>query len=218
MLSILCVTRAERYALPFLEHMDALAQLLNAEFVIACDGEDAANTISQSDLLCVYLTVSVQGPSLESVLDEAVAACRGTYILRLDDDEQCSDAMITWLCRGNYEEHDHWCFPRVHFWRNILTVIQSEHLWPDYQTRLSIKAKSGGRNQLHAGSPFGRGVIAPVAIEHYKFLVKSYAERQQIAARYEAFAAGFGIGVMLPYSLPEDAYSPLPLVTYAELL
>lgn len=216
-LSIVCVTRAEKFAIPFLQQMEQLAQNLDAEFVIAADGQNALHALANEDFSCLIMMVNVLGPSLEEVLDKAVAACSGIYVLRLDDDERCSPAMVKWLEDLKYAGDDHWCFPRVHFWKNDTTALITEHLWPDLQTRLSVKSKSGGRIQLHAGSPYGPGQRAPVAIEHHKFLCRPYAERQAIAARYDAFHKGFGTGMMLPYSLPEDAYkAPVRLVGYTD--
>jgi hypothetical protein len=79
-------------------------------------------------------------------------------------------------------------------------------LFPDHQTRLSSREKSGGRYGVHAGSPFGGGTIAPVAIMHHKFIVRSLKARLQIARTYDKFSPGYGTGQMIPFQAPEIAY------------
>ncbi len=220
MISILCITQAQSYSLPFLRDLARLANILDGEFVVALDDQFSVDLLEQIDRfgrVTRLITVKVEGPSIEGVLDEAISYCHGDYILRIDDDERCSPAMITWLKEKSYLSADHWCFPRVHFWGDSQSVLITPSLWPDQQTRLSIKAKAGGRSQLHAGSPFGFGEHAPVVIEHHKFLVKSYAERKIIAERYDQFRPGYGTRRMLPYNLPEDAYrGPIPIRCYGD--
>jgi hypothetical protein len=198
-LSILCVTKAEPHAREFLKSMETLG-----EFVVVADGEMATKRLEEWGF--APKTQVHSKAYIESVLDEAVAVCTTPYILRLDDDERCSEAMIQWLRDKKYESSDHWTFPRVHLWPDDTSVLMTEQLFPDMQTRLSVKAKAGNRHAVHAGSPFGPGEYAPVCIEHYKFIVRSYEERLAIAQVYDSFSPGFGTGQMLAYSLPEDAY------------
>lgn len=214
-LSILCVSKAERHAWPFLRQMEKLAKRLRAEFVIVADGAEAYHDLQPFPANLVQWAKG-KGPSLEGILDQAVSLCTGKFVLRLDDDEACSQAMQTWLFKGEWKDIDHWSFPRVHFWGNAQSVIKTPELYPDLQTRLSIKKKSGGRTILHSGSPFGFGETAPVALEHYKFLVKTFPERKVIAERYEHAHPGFGTGpLLLPYTLPELAYKErVELVEY----
>lgn len=172
-LSILCVTRAEAYALPFLEDMAELANDLDARFYIAADGDQA---LARLDGINATTFVVRSHGYLESVLDDAVAKCEDGYILRLDDDERVSDGMYGWLLERSYEQHDHWAFPRANLWpdenQRLDGNVNGAVLWPDLQTRLSVKAKSGGRTRIHQGSPHGRGEVAPVVIEHHKLLVR----------------------------------------------
>lgn len=204
-LSILCVSLGERYSYPFIRSMQRLASFLRSEFILIADGE-RSNTALRG-LYPVTAVLDGQGPSLEPILDDALGYCNGDYVLRLDDDEACSKAMVTWLKERRYEEHDHWCFPRTHLWPDRFTVIMNPTLYPDLQTRLSVRAKAGGRKLLHAGSPYGPGEVAPVAIEHYKFIVRTREERQALAARYDEYRDGLGTGPMLPFNLPELAYN-----------
>jgi hypothetical protein len=115
--------------------------------------------------------------------------------------------MEDWLRERAFTTSDHWKFARAHFWENIGTVLCTPHLLPDWQTRLSVREKAGGRVGVHAGSPFGGGTEAPVLIEHHKFLVHGFAERLAIAETYDRYHEGYGTGNMLPFSIPELAYA-----------
>jgi hypothetical protein len=208
-LTILTVTKVEPFSPNFLLAMQDLARTLGCEFVIAADGQVAE---FKANALCHYSRI-VRVDSvgfLESVHDDAIKAIKTPYVLRLDDDEKASPAMIDWLSDRAYRAADHWKFARANLWTPT-TYIRSGQLWPDHQTRLSIKAKAQGRNAIHAGSPFGGGRIAPVAIEHYKFIVKSYTDRLKIAQSYDKIMNGSGTGGMKAFNLPEDVYDKIPL-------
>lgn len=202
-LSILCISRLEDCSLRFIRAMDALANVLDAQFVLMADGCAAFNKAAELDIEALIERVESKG-YIESVLDDGVRACNGDYILRLDDDECASPAMVEWLMTGVWAQHDHWEFPRMHLWSD--GVLMAPQLFPDHQTRLSIKSKSGGRHGVHAGSPFGGGETAPCCIEHHKFVIKTRPMRQDVAANYDSYCQGYGTGNMKPFSLPEDAY------------
>lgn len=203
-LSVLCVSKLEDCSLRFIRAMDSLAHVLDAQFVLMTDGCAAFNKASELDIEALIEKVDSKG-YIESVLDDGVRVCSGDYILRLDDDECASPAMVYWLKSGCWTEHDHWEFPRMHLWSD--GVILAPQLFPDHQTRLSVKEKSGGRHGVHAGSPFGGGETAPVCIEHHKFVVKNSQMRLAIAENYDRYCPGYGTGNMKPFSLPEDAYT-----------
>jgi hypothetical protein len=196
-LSILCVSDVKERAVPFIAEMGQLAERLGAEFVLAQDGKD----------------VHSKG-YIESVLDEAIALTRGDYILRLDDDEKCSPAMIQWLEAKEYERGDHFTFPRVHFWRDPNTVILEQYYFPDLQTRLSTRAKAGGRSQIHSGSPFGGGTVTRVCIEHWVYLVKSYEERCATGVRYNQIRAGADGGVFRSSSIEDEHPGEVTFLSY----
>jgi hypothetical protein len=216
-LSILCVTKFERHALTFIADMRQLATDLQAELVLAADGHHAYSQLRSFG----YDPKRVDSRGfVESVLDEAIRHCTGDYVLRLDDDEKCSPAMGRWLAEGAYLAAPHWKFPRAHLWYQLETFreIRAEFithplLFPDHQTRLSHRGLAGGRNLIHAGSPHGGGEIAPVCIEHWKFLVKTVEERRAIAKRYDEIQPGAGTN-FLAFSVPEDAFESIPLAPY----
>jgi hypothetical protein len=211
-LTIVSVTKAEPFAIPFLVSMSELAIMLHAQFVIAADGVTAANTLAHTTWRQLPRIITVHSKGyLESVLEQALNNCDGEYILRLDDDERCSPAMVAWLDNQSHLQHPHWKFPRAHLIGDTESVIMHPQLWPDHQTRLSVREMAGGRHWIHCGSPYGGGEEAPCVIEHHKFLVKSYEERLAIAKRYDTVQPGAGTGGMKGFNLPEDAYSDLKI-------
>lgn len=199
-LSILCVSRFGEHAEPFIRHLADAAVQLGARFVLAADGETPRWAIG-----IAHGTVRVKSSGyLESVLDTAVAACPDGYVLRMDDDERISPSLSHWLAQCKYRDADHWAFPRMHLWPDETRYITNAPLWPDLQTRLSVKAKAGGRPRIHQGSPHGTGRVAEDAvIEHHKFLVRDRQERERLLAHYESLQPGTGSGHYAAFSVPE---------------
>ncbi len=193
-LSILCVTQAAPAIRPLLADMAHLATRLSAEFTLLADGQMAQHELKDYP---VHLVPVKSRGFVESVLDYGISCCVGDYILRLDDDERCSPAMIEWLQSRKWEADDHWKFPRMHLWGDEEAVLITPQLFPDHQTRLSVRDKAGNRPYPHAPSPYGGGTEAPVAIEHHKFLVRSRLEREKTATKWHQ-------GDMRVFSLPED--------------
>lgn len=199
-LTILCVTQGELHAEPFIRQMAGDAHAIGAPFVLVIDGPKERHWLDHTDSVRF---VQSEG-YIESVLDQAITACPEGYILRLDDDESIPADTFEWLKACEYRQADHWAFPRHHLWPDCEHYIENAPLWPDLQTRLSVKAKAGGRRAIHAGSPHGTGRVAPVAIEHHKFLVRSREEREAIAAKYERLQSGSGSGHYRAFSVPEE--------------
>jgi len=212
-LTILCVTRGDDYAIPFLHGMEALAEQIGAEVFIVADGGEAFDRLEDFERVGLVCSDGY----IESVLDEAVSRCPDGYILRLDDDEQPDAAMVGFLKARAYQCADHWAFPRMNLYPTEDTFITNLGLWPDLQTRLSVKAKSGGRNVIHAGSPYGTGYVGPGAIEHHKFLVRSFDERMEVLQRYERVAAYAGSAHYRAFSVPE-AVGPIELAAREALV
>ena len=184
-LSILCITEGRDYGKPFIAEMAKVAENIGCEFVLIEDGSDVHSA-----------------GHIESVLDEAISRCSGEYILRLDDDESLHPDAVGWLRAKGYRVADHWALQRQNLWPDAEHFIANKPLWPDLQTRLSVKAKSGHRSEVHAGSPYGTGRVAPYPILHHKFLVRSREEREALVQRYENIAAGAGSQYVM-FSLPE---------------
>lgn len=214
-ISILCVTRAEKCALPLLRLLPLVARLTGAELILAADGQGAFDTLSQQDVghgrYDRLYRVESRG-YIESVLDACVNLTTGRYVFRIDDDETLSSPLVEWLREGAYKESDHWKFNRAHLIRgkgipcypNIPEnrFITSPPLWPDHQTRLSVRDKSFGRTHIHCGSPHGGGDLCPYPIIHHKFVIKSREEREEILKRYESIQPGAGSGFRY-FSVPE---------------
>lgn len=202
-LSILCITRFERHALPFIAHLRELAAACGGEFVLVADGRHAYAGLRSLG----YDPHRVESDGyVESVLEDGLTFCERDYVLRLDDDECCSRAMERWIVNGAYRTANHWKFPRAHLWNDNQHMLVTPHLWPDHQTRLSARKFAGGRSTIHAGSPHGGGIEAPCIIEHHKFLVKTIEERREIVRRYDAIQANAGTSFRA-FSVPEDFYT-----------
>lgn len=207
-LSILCVTKVEPFAAPFLREMASLSHQLDADLIVGVDGDwrtiDRLFALKLDGRHNLAVPVASQG-YIESVHDSLLPYCRTKYVLRLDDDERASPTMVRWLANGEYLAESHWKFPRAHLWINDQRYIVNSPLWPDHQTRLSLRELAGGRNAIHCGSPHGGGAEAPCCIEHHKFLIKSKEERLAIVRRYDSISPGAG-SCMLAFSVPEDHY------------
>ena len=90
-LSVMCITKLEPHAVPFVEKLIGLAGKLRAELVI---GLDAPYSPSHEYAPFAHIVpVDAEG-CLENVHDTVLDHCLGDYALRLDDDEQCSPAMV----------------------------------------------------------------------------------------------------------------------------
>lgn len=196
-LSILCITSGLPRADQFLEHFFDVGHQLGAEVVIAQDGKD----------------VHSKG-YIESVLDDGLALTHGDYILRLDDDEKVSPAMLKWLLNKEYLKAPLWSFPRVHLWESPSWFIVEQYYFPDFQTRLATREKSSRPKDIHSGSPWGWGTISRVAIEHWCYLVKTYEERCEISRQYHRIRAGADGGEFRSSSVEDEHPQGLSLMEY----
>lgn len=188
-LSICCVTQGADYAKPFIEEMFDVAARLDAEVVLGLHGDRAVEYADTLAERYPFRALTVTGRFLEEMLNPALELCTGDYVLRLDDDERASDAMVEWLRSGAYREHDSWFFPRFHVWPDCGQVITTQPFFPDFQGRLTTREKSFRPPTLHAGQPHP-AYRAPVHFEHHTFLVKSKEERRAICAHYESLLTG----------------------------
>jgi glycosyltransferase involved in cell wall biosynthesis len=182
--------------------MGDLAVSLGAEYVIGADGEGAF------DIALDYSPLVVQIHSdgyLESAINDVFSFCSGDYILRLDDDERVSPAMLRWLKAKQYLSGELWTFPRANLWRDERHYIANKQLYPDRQARLTTKGKAWRESSIHSPSLFGPVRDADCIIEHHKFLVRPYQDRYRIAEKYESIQHEAGLGDHYgAFSLPED--------------
>lgn len=190
-LSILCVSRLEAEVCDLLSRLYNQSLTVGAEFVLVVDSAGVEYVSVPSPISHLPIAGMVESKGyIESVLDEALTYTHGDYILRIDDDESLSEGLVDWLKQEQYRSHDHWRFPRPHLWQDEYHYLTSPYLYPDYQTRLSVRDKSGGRVGLHALSPYGSGVLAPYPIYHHRFLVRNREQRKEIARKYELIEKG----------------------------
>jgi len=96
-ISIVCVSKCDTYALPFLERMHNLADYLAGEFLLAIDvTEDHEKAMDWVISFAPYadrvIPVQTKG-YVESVLDKVLGMVNGLWVLRLDDDESVPPAM-----------------------------------------------------------------------------------------------------------------------------
>jgi hypothetical protein len=216
-LSILCITKGEPHARAFLKDMHLLAYDLRGELVLGWDTEDDCGCDLRNRPLLRLVKVKSAG-YLESVHDQVLAECEHPWVLRLDDDERCSPAMVEWLKARAYESKPLWKFPRATLWGSPTQFLMTPQLWPDSQTRLGKKTHMGGRTFIHCGSPFGGGEEAPVILEHHKMIVRDAKQRREIALTYDRVLPGAGTGGFLPFNLPEVAYADqeVPVATLGD--
>jgi hypothetical protein len=217
-LSILCITNNQHVQVTwFVCQLQRMATTLGAELVLGLDRERAQRANWRS---LANVTLNLSADQLqEDVMDQAVEACSGEWVLRLDDDEQASPALVRWLQTGDYARIDArvYAFPRVYLYPDTRHILTNAGMYPDLQTRLGRKACMYGVNYVHAGNRNGTGQIVPYAIEHHNLLVKSETERRSILARYEGLRPGAGTRPEYArYNVPEMFYPALETKPYTD--
>jgi hypothetical protein len=218
-LSILCVTDGKPHAEHFLCEMSDLSFRLHCEFIVGLDNFENMRTLDAIHWIghkIIHLPpheVKLQ----ECVLDEAIKACSGDYILRLDDDEKVSRSLEMWLMNKDYESGNLFSFPRVYMYPDTKHILCNEGMFPDLQTRLGRKELMFGVNSIHAGNPNGCGAIINKAIEHHKLIIKTLDERQEIKQRYDAIRPGAGSsrGYAM-FNTPEEVFEQLEVREYSD--
>lgn len=209
-LSLVCVSQLEPHSIRFLKQMSEWCKNRNFEFVLGVDGSDI-QVEKAYEFTSKVVPVKSDG-YLESVLDDVKSKCSGDYIMRLDDDESMSIGLSSFLTKLDFP-HGVYTFSRANLWGDEHHFITNGGLYPDIQTRLFRADLAGGRTQIHRLSPHGFGKVLPLRILHYKFLVKSYEERLEIAKRYETVEKGAGLGeVYKKFNLPEDCFVDLKVL------
>ena len=176
-ISVLCVTRGEPHTPRFLSHFSMVARFLRAEYVVCVDGGADVDSFGGK----VVQVDCSSCPTVETVLEEAVAACSGDWILRLDDDETVSLAMLYFLANFTFGS-EAVAFPRAHLWGDERTAIVNQEYWPDWQMRFSLR-EYAVRKVLHEPPP-KCDLLAPACLLHHVYLVRSKEERKECAERY----------------------------------
>ena len=192
-LSIAVVTAGKPYAHKTLSQLREWANLLGAQLVIAGDKDEGAFIAVQYAHRVV--NVEITNGLGESAIPALVKACAHEWILRFDDDETGSAAMLEWLQRGEWisENWDAYSFPRANLWGDENHFITNAPLWEDKQTRLTRRdILARWENKVHAGQPASRNADVSAMLLHHKFLVRTYAERQETARHYDSLRAGAG--------------------------
>lgn len=207
-LSIICMTRGTIHNADFLFDLTEAAVALGAEMLVGVDGvREYPVPIS---LRMKVLPIQTDG-FVESGLNQLARHAQGRFVLRLDDDESISPAMLQWLKEKRYEGAPAWVFATAALWGDDKHFITSPPFWPDTHVRLTAwHLASDWPNEPHGKPSWVRTARpAPVAIRHHKFLVRTYEERKAIADGYEAKLKGGGHGKRLVYNLPEAVLKQL---------
>jgi len=196
-LSICCLTQCKPHSHKFLIAMRYLADYLDAEFVLGADGcEEIAREYTDR-----VIPVKSKG-YLESVLQEVLDFCTGDYIFRLDDDERVSNSLFNWFCDTPLTSPTY-SFRRLELYGDDQHYLAHQSLYPSVSPRLSTRQYAICKDNIHGHFvPYGEVVEQPIL--HYKFLIKTYEERLEIANRYESIAKNAGLGSYKVWTLPED--------------
>ncbi len=208
-LSICAITGGKPYAEQFLARFRELANTLGTEFVIAGDGERGMEMAQR--FADTTLPVTVPGAMAEAVYAPLARACKGDWVLRLDDDESCSEAMNDWLVSREWERGTEtvYSFPYAWLWGDENHFLVSPPFWVDPHARLTSREYlTQWQVRVHGAGPGTGGTIVPVAHCHHGLLVKSLVERQEIALRYDALKPGAGTGHHFGKFLTPERFFP----------
>ena len=207
-LSIAVITAGKPYAVQCLAQCRAWADMLGADLVVAGDKDDGVALAKQ--YADTVVPVDITNGLGESVVPLLAQTCANDWVLRFDDDETGTDALLNWLLEGAWVNGNQqvYAFPRAWLWGDEQHFITNTPLWPDVQSRMMKKELTARwENAVHAGTPAGTGPVIPVALAHYKFLVRTFAERQATARTYDALQPGAGSGDYYGrFTLPELFY------------
>ncbi len=183
-LSIVCVSEGRPRAERFFEHFRDVANDLGAELVIGIDMKDPNNLdgMRLAQKFADTLVIVKSEGFVESVINDVVAAAHGRWIFVLDDDEMLSHALWEWLRNRGYIDGvtQMWEFPTAAVWPTSMTFLTDEKHWPDIHTRLMTWRFAEWNPTPHGGHRYGRGILCPAAIVHYRYLVKPLDERREI--------------------------------------
>lgn len=151
---------------------------------------------------------------VESLLFNALPAIDSEWVLRFDDDEAPSRALVEWVGRHIPQADGsavgfsrHWVrFDEETTLQGSSCVRVDGRPFPDWQFRLFRPAAVRLIQEIHTpGFVLERHTFAPdeACFYHLDWIVRSYAERRAKMEKYEAQSPGAGLNFAHFY-LPED--------------
>lgn len=206
-LSVLVVSEGRPEAWPFIGEAEQLAVSLGAEFVLALDTHDWADTLTRDQLGAIRVDsktkrvvfVDSHGAGYwAACANQGFDACRRRYVFRLDDDERASPGLVAWL--REWVRHstaaDQYTFNRAALWPDADHRIDAPPWWPDPQMRLALRERCY-RSTLH--EPWtGEVVTVPHEIEHHTYIVHDNAWHERRRVAYAKARPDW------PYPMPDD--------------
>ena len=208
-ISICCLTECKPFTDRFLLDMKSIAKELNAEFVLGADGcEELARKYTDK-----VIPVKSKG-YLESVLQEVLDFCTGDYVFRLDDDERVSNSLLEWFHTTELSSPTY-SFRRFELYGDENHYLTHHLVHPSMSPRLTTKELAICKDMIH-GHFVEYGTVVEQPILHYKFLVKTYKERLEVANKYESIAENAGLGLYKVWTLPEDVDEVLDTIKEIE--
>lgn len=197
-LSVLCATRAEAVVRPFLAEMGPLAKACGGRFGVVLDGSESYER--WKDLgLSAHTIIAQDGVHL--AMQDTVNECPTEYVLILDDDERCPQALSEWLQQRQYETADCWYISRAWLYPDRQHYITSPKHYPNFTARIGRTSGVVVPTQIHAGwiAKFPETAFCPHSLEHHKLLIRTLEERQATVQRYESIKKDAGMpGHYLP--------------------
>jgi len=203
-LSVFVVARDAARLLPA---VIANLRRLAAEVLVVVDAasvDDSAAVAVRSGARVVTWPV---GGSYESVLNEAAAACHGSWVLYGHDDELWPPDLAAQLPALLQEDAQEFVFPRKHLIGAGERWIVSPPWYPDWQVRLRHRRAwqaAPWPRQVHSSPAACGRRYATAAIWHYKFIVKSAELRAARLARWGELWATSLDDHYKRFSLPEN--------------
>ncbi|HET7145854.1 MAG TPA: hypothetical protein VFI10_01550 [Gaiellaceae bacterium] len=183
------------------------------EIVVALDDRADLHALGRVPELADRLLLVPFEPPVERTLPWLYAQCRGSWILRLDDDEVPSQTLLDELAELATGEVTHVWLPRRWLHPDARTYLDAHPWAPDFQLRLSVNDARLVRFPGITHVPLevaGAARYARAPLYHLD-LLRPYDERRAKAERYEAARPGLrAAGRALNHALylPEDAPEP----------
>ena len=215
------VCNAERWISRVCDGYDALR--LRPLFIVEARSTDKSLAILLARNARVF-TAQGKKPYVESLLSGIIPYLSSRWVLRLDDDELPSSAMLRWIA-GNVEDigEQAVAFPRLWVHRNRCAGWETTDCkgvggaWgADHQTRLFRPAAVTPTGTIHTPGFEASTILAPseARIYHLDWIVRGYNDRLEKIEHYERLEKGKG-NRFAAYYLPEEhdptVYAFVPL-------